>query len=274
MAIIMTSKQLVERLEVLANERTFYRNKYPYNLCLVNSDGRISADCVNLYKALLNGYDVNNHTVGYFQKDLKNTGDCTEWGLLSQCSDISTDFSKLSVDFPRLLYMKGHIGGYIGKEVNRGGKIYNCIECTVSFGGGIVYSYVTKTGTRYSYKGGARNGQWTHHGLMTKWVSYPGATSKKKSNEEIAREVINGEWGNGIERKKRLASAGYDYQTIQNIVNDLLKPAEATYYVVKKNDTISKIAAKYKMTESELLALNPQIKNKNLIYVNQKIRVK
>lgn len=40
-----------------------------------------------------------------------------------------------------------------------------------------------------------------------------------KSNEEIANEVINGEWGNGDERKNRLIAAGYDYNIIQAIVN-------------------------------------------------------
>lgn len=272
--VIMTSEQLVERLEVLANRKSFYKNKYPFNLLYNHEDGRVSADCVNLYKALLNGYDVNNRTVGYYQKNLTNTGDCTEWGLLSQCSDISGDFSKLQEGYPRLLFLKGHIGGYIGKEVTRNGKVYNCIECTGSFGGGIVYSYVAKTGSRYSFKGGTRSGTWTHHGLMTKWVSYPKITTEKKTNEQIAREVIDGKWGNGIERKTRLQSAGYNYTEIQSLVNQLLKPACATYYVVKKNDTVTKIAKKFKLTNEELLALNPTIKNPNLIYVGQKVRVK
>lgn len=45
----------------------------------------------------------------------------------------------------------------------------------------------------------------------------------KKSNEEIAREVIAGKWGNGAERKKKLIAAGYDYSAIQKIVNQMLK---------------------------------------------------
>ncbi len=49
------------------------------------------------------------------------------------------------------------------------------------------------------------------------------ATPAKKSNEEIAREVLAGKWGNGAERKQRLAKAGYDYKTIQAIVNNLCK---------------------------------------------------
>lgn len=45
-----------------------------------------------------------------------------------------------------------------------------------------------------------------------------------KTNEEIAIEAINGLWGNGEARKQKLTKAGYDYTTIQNIVNNLLNP--------------------------------------------------
>jgi len=44
----------------------------------------------------------------------------------------------------------------------------------------------------------------------------------KKSNEEIAQEVIEGKWGNGEERKQRLTEAGYDYQAVQDIVNSIV----------------------------------------------------
>lgn len=46
--------------------------------------------------------------------------------------------------------------------------------------------------------------------------------SMKKSVDEIAREVIAGKWSSGDERKEKLKSAGYDYQTVQNKVNELL----------------------------------------------------
>ena len=44
----------------------------------------------------------------------------------------------------------------------------------------------------------------------------------KKSNEEIAKEVIAGKWGNGDDRKNRLTKAGYNYNTIQSLVNQML----------------------------------------------------
>lgn len=46
--------------------------------------------------------------------------------------------------------------------------------------------------------------------------------SKLKSIDEVAREVMNGAWGNGSERKSRLEKAGYNYTTVQNKVNALL----------------------------------------------------
>lgn len=60
-----------------------------------------------------------------------------------------------------------------------------------------------------------------------------------KSNYEIADEVIKGLWGNGDERKQKLTTAGYNYQDIQNIVNEKLfmsKPIE--YYPSFNNQSI------------------------------------
>lgn len=41
--------------------------------------------------------------------------------------------------------------------------------------------------------------------------------------DEIAKQVINGKWGNGAERKQKLTDAGYDYKTVQNRVNELCR---------------------------------------------------
>ena len=50
-----------------------------------------------------------------------------------------------------------------------------------------------------------------------------GTSSAKKSTDQIAREVIQGLWGNGVDRTNRLKAAGYDPSVIQNRVNQLLK---------------------------------------------------
>lgn len=98
----------------------------------------------------------------------------------------------------------------------------------------------------------------------------------KKSNEEIAQEVIAGKWGNGEERKKRLTDAGYDYQAVQDIVNKKIgvsNQPKVEYYTVQKGDNLTKIAKKYGTTVNQLVSWNG-IKNKNLIYAGQKLRVR
>ena len=39
---------------------------------------------------------------------------------------------------------------------------------------------------------------------------------------ELAHEVIRGDWGNGSARRQALESAGYDYDAVQNRVNEIL----------------------------------------------------
>lgn len=48
-------------------------------------------------------------------------------------------------------------------------------------------------------------------------------STSSKSVDELAREVINGKWGNGSARKKKLTAAGYDYGAVQKRVNELMK---------------------------------------------------
>lgn len=45
----------------------------------------------------------------------------------------------------------------------------------------------------------------------------------KKSVTEIAKEVIAGKWGNGVDRVRKLSAAGYDTNAVQKKVNELMK---------------------------------------------------
>ena len=47
-------------------------------------------------------------------------------------------------------------------------------------------------------------------------------TSGKKTVDEVAKEVIDGKWGVGEDRKKRLKAAGYDAAAVQKRVNELI----------------------------------------------------
>ena len=93
----------------------------------------------------------------------------------------------------------------------------------------------------------------------------------KKSNEEIAKEVIAGKWGNGDERKKRLTAAGYNYDAIQDIINKSYENVVKTY-TVKAGDTLGEIASRYNTTVDALVKKN-NINDPNLIYVGQTIKL-
>ena len=49
---------------------------------------------------------------------------------------------------------------------------------------------------------------------------------------------------------------------------------EGQFYTIKPGDTLGAIAARYGTTVDRLMALNPQIKNKNLIYAGHSIRIR
>ena len=104
----------------------------------------------------------------------------------------------------------------------------------------------------------------------------PQPTPSRKSNEEVANEVIAGKWGNGDDRRNRLTQAGYDYNAVQSIVNQKLnsnRPSSQTVYTVRAGDTLSGIAKRYGTTYQRLAQVN-NISNPNLIYVGQKIVIK
>ena len=50
----------------------------------------------------------------------------------------------------------------------------------------------------------------------------------KKTEEEIAKEVIEGKWGVDDDRIVRLTNAGYNASSVQRIVNKMLKEAMVT----------------------------------------------
>jgi LysM repeat protein len=53
----------------------------------------------------------------------------------------------------------------------------------------------------------------------------------------------------------------------------IAKQSAPTYYIVRSGDTASGISAKYKISLSKFKLLNPTIKDINLIYPGQKVRV-
>lgn len=120
------------------------------------------------------------------------------------------------------------------------------------------------------------------YGDTTSWDKYVGTntsqttvtpTPTKKSNEEIANEVIAGKWGDGEDRKNRLTQAGYDYNAVQDIVNSKSgAKSSTTTYTIKSGDTLSGIASKFGTTYQKIAELNG-ISNPNKIYPGQVLKV-
>lgn len=93
-----------------------------------------------------------------------------------------------------------------------------------------------------------------------------------KSIDDLAREVIDGLWGNGEDRYNRLTEAGYDYYAVQNRVNEILG-STGEYYTIQSGDTLSEIAERFGTSVSRLCELN-NISNPNLIYAGDTIRIR
>lgn len=100
-----------------------------------------------------------------------------------------------------LVWRKGHIGVYIGNGyvIEARGHSYGVVKTRLK----------------------DRN--------FTNWCKCPYITyettvktENKKTVEQLAKEVIQGKWGTGINRKNRLEKAGYNYNAVQKKVNELI----------------------------------------------------
>lgn len=88
-------------------------------------------------------------------------------------------------------------------------------------------TYMVKVGDLYKIQVGAFKVKANAEAMMKKlqaagfsaFITTEEGTDK--SVDELAREVLQGKWGNGAERKKRLEAAGYDYAVVQKKVNQL-----------------------------------------------------
>lgn len=88
-------------------------------------------------------------------------------------------------------------------------------------------TYMVKVGDLYKIQVGAFKVKANAEAMMKKLqaVGFSAFITTEegagKSVDELAREVLQGKWGNGAERKKRLEAAGYDYAAVQKKVNQL-----------------------------------------------------
>lgn len=97
----------------------------------------------------------------------------------------------------------------------------------------------------------------------------PVKETPKKSITEVAKECLNGVWGNGDERKKKLKAAGYDYDKVQAKVNELIA-ASSKPKTYKKGDKVAlKNKPLYKNSETKKVTKN--VNGDYYIYDGEKI---
>ena len=98
---------------------------------------------------------------------------------------------------------------------------------------------------------------------IVEWVNPP----QLKSNEEIAAEIWQKKWGDGEERKRRLAAAGYSWDAIQSLVDKGVgKPVEKPAETLQESPKQPKQPAEPPKPEPvpETPKENPQEKEKQM----------
>ena len=294
--IIFTAKAFIAKLIHIGQDvPSGYYNKYPHNLGYWDGK-RFTWDCFNLIKSLFWGW-VEKKIVGYHAKYNASTGvkDWTGRQILDDyCYDVSKDFSNLTPGEYLLGTDDDHGGTYIGNMIING-HCYNVVECTTAWDGGVIFTYVSNTGGRYKYKGGAKASvSWMMHGKMygidyTVQPEPPTPPVPPEPEENIYYTVVRGDNLTKIANKyKTTVSQLVAWNNIKNpnliYVGQVLivgkkspyppqpQPVEE-YYVVQKGDNLTRIAQKYGTTVGQLVEWN-HIQNPNLIYPGQVLRVK
>lgn len=193
-----------------ANKSRYTKN-HPYNAKVVRSakikaasDDTFGFDCSGLIKGLLWGWEGDTgKTYGGAKYASRKVPDLSANAMIRSCDPRTTDFASLQTG--EVLWTEGHVGIYIGNGL--------AVEATPEWKDGVQITAVLNIGSKAGYRGR----RWTMHGRL------PFVTYGTKTVDELAREVIEGKWGNGASRKRRLNAAGYDAKAVQQRVNALVK---------------------------------------------------
>ena len=302
---MMTSENFVEMLKVAHDVPNKYNNKPGYNLGYFDGK-KYNFDCWNLIKVILAGWVPTG--VPGSKTAPSVTGDVDGKTLLARCTQKSKDFRLISVP-GTYLYMSTnpHAGVFIG-EFQDGGHVYNVIECTKGmYAGqdGVTYSYVDPSGVRMPWKGGTAKGKWTDYGLLTPYVSYNDIPVPTPVEPPKKNWLEKGDEGPEVaDAQQALLDKGFDPKGVDGIfgtntekatkkfqkanglvVDGKIGPktkeklfakediSEEKYHIVKPGEDLGKIAKAEGTTVEELIRLNPWIKNPNLIYPGDKVRI-
>ena len=158
-------------------------------------------DCSGLIKGILWGYPDKGKYASNGVPD-SNANNM----IRTYCTGVTSDMSKLRKGM--VVWLNGHIGIYCGDGV--------VVESSPRWENGIQRTY--PVGCPVSNKHHLNQRKWNKCGYL-KWIDYSTTSDLTK----VAKDVINGKYGNGKERIDNLTKAGYNYKEVQKIVNSLLR---------------------------------------------------
>lgn len=124
-----------------------------------------------------------------------------------------------------------------GKGDNKGGSDHVGIVQKVS--GSALYVIEGNYGDSVKVRRLAVNGKYIRgYGIPKYSKKIEVELIPAKSLVEIAKEVINGKWGNGADRKSKLEAAGYNYKAVQEEVNKQLGAKTSVSTGIKVGDDV------------------------------------
>ena len=197
---IMTGKQLAEKcIDIAKNYKTLYVmgcfgaplnsnnvtrycSNHSYNkqrerksmIKAVANKGYFGFDCVCLIKGILWGWNGDtSKTYGgaiYKSNGVPDIGADT---MIKECSEVSTDFSKIEIG--EAVWLEGHIGVYIGDGL--------AVECSPIWANNVQITAVGNIGKKSGYN----TRKWTKHGKLP-YVSY----EKTTQTENKAKDTYAG----------------------------------------------------------------------------------
>ncbi len=152
----MELSNFINKLYLALNSKTKYKKGCWGN----HKKGIWYFDCVCLIKSILWGWNANNkYKHGGAKYKSNGVPDIGTEAMINKCSNISNNFKNIYVG--ELLYMKGHVGIYVGNG--------NVIEATKAWTSNVLISKINGRGIR-SYKG-KKKLKWEKHGFLP-YVNY------------------------------------------------------------------------------------------------------
>ena len=217
MSTVMKASEFVKKLKDIAeNHKTLYvmgcfgapmtaankkryiehnsYNQQPARVRLINaaSADTFGFDCVCLIKGVLWGWSgEKNKVYGGAKYATKGVPDIGADVMITRCSEVSTDFSKIEVG--EAVWTNGHIGVYIGNGL--------AIECTPAW-----KNRVQITACNCS-KAGYNTRKWKKHGKLP-YIDYDVVT-KAKPKLDVAKKFDKSLSG----KYKVTASVGFNIRT-------------------------------------------------------------